>query len=614
MKIRRFAAVAVAGAAIVAGPAAFAASPAEAQGAACAPIETASLSGPSLFRYGVSGDRLQKDFFDPQTGLAGKGYRPVRIAGYRDGDAVRFATRWVKAAGPSWRARFGLTAAEFHQEFVSYRATHRMTDVSGYNTAKGVRFAVVWERNPSGSGWRVHRDVDRQSMQDLVDGYASKGLVPVRVEGYRNGSGDLRFVSLWASGQCTWKMHNKMSRDEYQRRLEEYKSSYRLVHLDATVEDGKTWFHGIWWKQAGPTQTVRSDRHWYLFQRFVNNNWCAGYRLTNAYATDAPGGPRFGGIWTYAAPISIGASSGLDERVREEVDCAPGRAGAAVIDLSSGAEILQHADQTFATSSTIKSAILYALLRKADAEEIDLDTARLNVGSQYGNNQNGALNPNQSYPLDTLARAMIDFSNNWATNRLVDYVGRDRVNDELAGLGLTRTRLNRYMIGTNAPSAHGQSGPVGDLQAGWDNVTTPREFTTFLRRVHENAGLLSAGSSSRFWTILALNGGDHDAILDAGIGTSWRNVMTLFLKGGNNSFTANPGDYAHRPQIGSYDERSEAGRMVFAGGRVVVYAAFGNEADAGADGALANMLNCIVVETVRDASGTTTGAGLSQCR
>lgn len=601
--------------------------------ATCPALDPAQLKAPSVFRYGLSAGTLQSDFF-ADGGLKDSGYRPVRLAGYQDGAGVEYATRWVQTGGPKWRARFGLTSAQFHAEYLAYKDTYRMTDVSGFNTPAGVRYNVVWELNTAGLGWRIHRDSTLDQMDDLVDQYKSDGFAPLRVEGYRTSQGDLRFISVWvAAKKCAWEMEHRMSHDEYKDVFDDYAAAgHRQVHVDATIEGSTMRYHAIWWKQPGPAWQVRVDRDWYLYQQFLNNNWCSGFELTNFYGADNAGAARFGGIWTYEAPVAVDDGSSLSDRVRAEVNCAPARGGAAVINLTTGEEILHHADQRFGPSSTTKSAILLSVLRKAENEGTSLQTL-LDLPAQLGSNQgpdkggpeNGPLQVGNDETIEYLARIMIDNSNNWATNRLINYVGMNAINDDLEDvLGLQVTRLNRYMTGAGAPSAHGLGGPTDDYEAGYDNVTTPREFATFLRLAHENPdGLLGDDAYEKFWEIMRLNNADDDAILDAGVGSDWGDS---FAKAGSNAWgwdksttpwteTGAVGDYTARPQAGAHLQRSEAGRLVFDNGQVVVYAAFFNEGeDLATYQPFDDALDCIVVEVVREYSGLTTGAALPQCQ
>ena len=226
------------------------------------------------------------------------------------------------------------------------------------------------------------------------------------------------------------------------------------------------------------------------------------------------------------------------------------------------------------------------------------------------------LTANQEYTLQDLARRMIDFSNNWATNRLIDFVGMDEINDELDELGLSRIRLRRYMTGTGAPSAHGNDDSGDDYAEGFDNTASPRQFAAFLRQMDENDDLLTQGSWNVFWNTLGLNSGAHGGILGAGVGSGWG---TLAEKAGSNTWSSTPD---HRPQIGAHLQRSAAGRMTLSNGETVVYAAFVDEADGYDEDdpsnpnvtPLQNMLSCVVMQAAREYSGQTTGNDVGACR
>ena len=484
-------------------------------------------------------------------------------------------------------------------------------------------------------GWRVTFDVTADELEDLSDTYAAQGFAPDRVEGYRGGDGKLRFVATWISAKnCTAHLDASMTAAEYKQLFSDYSAlGYRQVHLDATTVDGKMTYHGIWWKQDGPNWAVRTDRDWYLFQRLDNNYWCAGMPATNFYATDNGNGARFGAIWTFSAPNVINDGSPLGEQVLEEVNCTPGRAGAAVINVTTGESVMAHADQMFSTSSTVKPAILLTLLRqKVDGEGVSLQTL-LDLPVQIGGNQGpdlggpdgGPLQIGNNETLEYLARKMIDDSNNWATNMLIQYVGMDAINDELEDLGLGHTRLNRYMTGTSSPSAHGNDSASADYEAGWDNVTTPREWTTFLAAVHENDGLLEDDSYDKFWELLGLNGDDNDAVLDAGVGDGIvdrrheTRQQRVGLEQDGVALAADEvavGDFDHRPQIGPHIQRSEGGRIdLRQRRRSPSTQCSSTRRDNPSDSytPFDNMIDCIMVEAAREYSGETTGAVLPQC-
>jgi beta-lactamase class A len=511
-----------------------------------------------IVRYGLSPQSLQGEFFD---GYADDGYRAARLTGYRSGNEVRYFTRWVKNDGRAWKGYFGLTGDDFHARFLTLRDQgYHPTDVSGYNTPAGVRYAVLWEKTPGSPSWRLHRDVSRDGMQELVDTLGPQGWRPRRVEAYVIG-GESRYISLWEHDPNSgFYMHNKMTRKQYQDRLDSYAAQgYALVHLDCHTVGNSVYYSGIWRKQS-QKPTVRSNRDWRRFQRYYNNSWAGGYVLENFYAAETPDGVRYGGIWFYEGKPQITSSSSLRLRVRKAVDGAPGRGGAAIVNLTTGQEVMLHADQEFAFASTSKIGILYALLREIDLGKLSW-TGKVNSGSQYGGNQGNWVTANTEYTVEQLAGFMVRSSNNWATNRLIQKIGRDTINGHLAALGLEVTRIHRYMLGTGGPSAHGNSNSYQDHVEGWENLSTPREMVTLLRRVWEG-NVLTALSRTRFWNTLALDGNNDNVntknYVAGAVATAYNPPIDVFNKPGSVS-----------------DIRihyADAGRMRFPNGEQVLFA------------------------------------------
>lgn len=284
------------------------------------------------------------------------------------------------------------------------------------------------------------------------------------------------------------------------------------------------------------------------------------------------------------------SQSSLFDRVEQHLDNAPGVAGVAIVNLTTGEDVMINADTEMRMSSTIKAGITYALMRRIDSDpEVDFDTV-LNSGAQFGGNQGNAANPipnltaNTNYTVTALASTMIANSNNWATNRLIEYLGFDYINDQFEELGLTHTRLERYMVGTGAPSAHGNSSPTGDYREGFDNFSTPREYANFLRLVHENDGLLTNTSQQTFWAIMGQDGnlgtntkGYTDAYYNGGVLGNWSSFIDRDNKAGSNDWTGSPGTFEFDDDLGNHSHRSEAGRMIFTNtGEVVFYTAFVN--------------------------------------
>lgn len=142
--------------------------------------------------------------------------------------------------------------------------------------------------------------------------------------------------------------------------------------------------------------------------------------------------------------------------------------GIAVKDFTSGDVLAVNADTIFPQASSIKVAVLIELLRQSQAGALKLDERVEIHKSQFAGGSGvlqGFADGASSISLHDLAVLMIVLSDNTATNILIDRVGMAKVNDTLAGLRLSQTRLERRMIDLDAE------------RQGRENLSTPREMT-----------------------------------------------------------------------------------------------------------------------------------------
>src|SRR5262249_56535210 len=125
----------------------------------------------------------------------------------------------------------------------------------------------------------------------------------------------------------------------------------------------------------------------------------------------------------------------------------PGVLGVWVKDLKSGRALELHADEVFPTASSIKIAVLYELFRQAEEGRLDLDAVtRPPLPRVGGGGVLQELGDHVSLTWRDLAALMMAFSDNEATNLLIEAVGREAVNRRLASLGITATRLRPKMM------------------------------------------------------------------------------------------------------------------------------------------------------------------------
>jgi beta-lactamase class A len=155
--------------------------------------------------------------------------------------------------------------------------------------------------------------------------------------------------------------------------------------------------------------------------------------------------------------------------------------GISVRDIRSGALLETRAAETFPTASSIKVALLYELFHQADEGKIDLgEITRPPVPRVLGGGVLQELGDKVSLTWRDLAVLMIGWSDNEATNRLVDKVGMDAVARRMDALGLPGVRLRRKMMDLEA------------ARRGDENVATPGELRRLMETVWDGVGLTPA--------------------------------------------------------------------------------------------------------------------------
>jgi beta-lactamase class A len=173
--------------------------------------------------------------------------------------------------------------------------------------------------------------------------------------------------------------------------------------------------------------------------------------------------------------------------------------GVAVLDLTSGEQLLVHGDEVFPQASSIKITVLAELYHQAEQARHGV-AGKADLADRYvvraadlvpDSDIMGGLTPGVTQLTNRdLATMMVAVSDNAATNVLIDRVGMDNVAALMAAQGLTQTRLRRKMMDLKAATE------------GRENVSTPREMMTLLERLYRGR-VLAEPLLSDFFQVLA---------------------------------------------------------------------------------------------------------------
>lgn len=168
--------------------------------------------------------------------------------------------------------------------------------------------------------------------------------------------------------------------------------------------------------------------------------------------------------------------SQLQDRVRDGLADCPGVAGFCLQDLATGTAMGWHEQEVFPVASTIKIPILVTLLVRAEKGELDLQE-RIAITPEVLVPGSGVLTYLEG-PLDLsvldIAQLMIMVSDNTATNLCIDWAGMDAINELMASLGLSQTRIRRKMQDHESVARNEE------------NVSTPADAVGLMRALYES--------------------------------------------------------------------------------------------------------------------------------
>jgi beta-lactamase class A len=219
------------------------------------------------------------------------------------------------------------------------------------------------------------------------------------------------------------------------------------------------------------------------------------------------------------------AAGDLESKVAKLVEGFTGSVGIYAHDLNTGREFAYHADELFGTASVFKVPVLVELFRRAEAGELRLDDRRRVPATGISRHGTGVLKNLRDQPEMTLldfSRLMVIYSDNIATDTLMQVVDAAAVTATMQRLGFPNTRvagdcttMHYRMFGIDPPigSAANDDLLLARIKEGKrvkgagftdrslnGNVTTPREMGTIFVKLYR--GEILAKSSGQMLEIL----------------------------------------------------------------------------------------------------------------
>lgn len=121
-----------------------------------------------------------------------------------------------------------------------------------------------------------------------------------------------------------------------------------------------------------------------------------------------------------------------------------------IIDASNGNYCHVNSDKALVSASMIKLAVLCEYMHAVDNGQLDpADRVALKNMNVVGGTGLIQTERHASYTYDELCRYMIMYSDNTATNVLINKLGQDAINERVQALGCKKTSLNRQLMALN---------------------------------------------------------------------------------------------------------------------------------------------------------------------
>jgi beta-lactamase class A len=187
------------------------------------------------------------------------------------------------------------------------------------------------------------------------------------------------------------------------------------------------------------------------------------------------------GICLFVASAASAADpASLESRIKPLAAAHAGKVAVAVKHLTTGEEFYLDADRPMPTASLIKLPVMVETYWQAEEGKVDLDKTLTykkdpkvqGSGVLYNHFSDGA-----TFPLKDAVRLMIVFSDNAATNMVLDQVGLSSTNKRMESLGLGNTKINAkvFLPETRLDQEFGKKYGLGS--------TTAREMVKLLELI-----------------------------------------------------------------------------------------------------------------------------------
>jgi beta-lactamase class A len=203
---------------------------------------------------------------------------------------------------------------------------------------------------------------------------------------------------------------------------------------------------------------------------------------------------------------SVASSATLEAKIERIAAYSSGTLGVFARKLGSASTIEYNADVVFPAASIIKMCIFLCIYQYAEHHpDVFNERRRLERDDFIGGSEIlDAYNPGDTISIGKLVHAMIEQSDNTASNVLISFLGFERIKASIASAGLEHTQLRRHFLDYAAILHHSE------------NLSTPRDMGKLLyaleRGAHEGVRTVVSPIACRAMIDIMLQQEDRDKL------------------------------------------------------------------------------------------------------
>jgi beta-lactamase class A len=201
----------------------------------------------------------------------------------------------------------------------------------------------------------------------------------------------------------------------------------------------------------------------------------------------------------FVLSMAASVTSPLEARIAAELRGVKATFGVAAKRLPAGETVLVNGDTPFPTASTIKVAVMVETFHQIAEGKWRHDTAITLKDAEKvgGSGVLRGMHDGLVLTMDDALHLMISVSDNTATNLLVTRLGTAKIDERLAGYGLSRTRIFRPTFQDGRADVH----PELEREFGL-GMATPREMTRLMELI-ATGQVVDAAASEAMVVLLA---------------------------------------------------------------------------------------------------------------